>query len=232
MKPIFDNKIAIIKQMVMDLSKKGQLKRVPRVKISKKVEAAETSLWKEEIIIGEKLLYHWRNGEFSEEDIEAILAHEIGHIMDRHRKFASAWFHELITGSLYFILGLVLLFFGSIFSNLICVFCVFILLLVWLFFFPFVIRKMSVSVELEADKNASKLIGNSKLAYSIAKRFRFYPYKVIDAVNTWKLLLHYMRTPTFTERLQNLGFEIKGIKIEIQQIKKCLKNRRSSFDLK
>jgi len=55
------------------------------------------------------------------------------------------------------------------------------------------------------------------LADSIVKRSRYYRPKGFEPIRTWELLLRVVLYPSLSERLQNLNFEIKERKIEIQR---------------
>jgi len=213
----YDQQVNVIKQKVAELTRKANLKAIPEIKISEKENLARASFSKKKIIIGIKLLSQLKNGEIDEDDIEAILAHEIGHLMNFDRKFGSVYFKGTVIVAAYLILGIILLKIGSLLTlPEPCVISIY-FFLIWSFFLPWIIRKNSLACQFEADKNASKLIGNLKMVNSIAKRFRFYPYKNVSVIETWKLLYHVIFFPSFSERLRNLGFEIKEIKIEIQK---------------
>ena len=212
----YDQQISIIKQKVKEIARKANLD-VPEIKISEKEDIASACFLKKKIVIGTKMLHQLKNGEIDEDDVEAILAHEIGHLMDFDRKFRSVYFQGTVVGIAYLIFGIILLGICLILASLELRVMSFYLFLLWSFFLPWILRKNSLAAQFEADRNASKLIGNLKLANYVTKKFKFYSCKKINVIETWRRLYHVIFYPSFSETLQNLGFEIKEFKMDIQK---------------
>jgi hypothetical protein len=87
---------------------------------------------------------------------------------------------------------------------------------------------------LEADKNGASLVTDEQFANSIIKRSRFHVTKDFGLIETWEFLLHVILFPSIGERLQNLNFEIKEIKIqkiEDGRAHKKEKNRMRFIDI-
>jgi len=217
---MYDQQISIIKQKVEKLAKQAKLKKIPKVKISKKERVASVSVFKREITIGTELLSQWHKGKIDENDVEATLAHEIGHIMDFNRKFRSVYFKSSAIALPYIVLGVVLPKFASFLPASEPWIPPLLIFLIWSIFLPGILRMNAFAVQFEADRNASLLIGDQKLANSVAERSQFYSTKGFDPIETWELLSHMILFPSLSERLRNLNFEIKEHKIEIQRIEK------------
>jgi Zn-dependent protease with chaperone function len=211
-----DQQIAIIKQKVEKLARHAKLRKIPKLKISKKDPIAHASFLRKEITIGTKLLAQWQRGEIDETDIEATLAHEIGHLMDFERRFSSVFFRYNAILASYLILGVILL---QIVSRLsvqapwILPLSVFLL---WTIFLPWMVRRTSVAVQFEADNNATKLVDDQQLANSIVKRIllRWKKRRGFGPIETWELLIHVILYPSLIERLRNINFEVKELKIK------------------
>jgi hypothetical protein len=89
---LYEQQVNLMKQKIEKLAKKACFKRIPMLRISKDEHLfAEASLLRKKITIGSKLLSQWQKGEIDENDVEVILAHEVGHLMDFERKFHSVF---------------------------------------------------------------------------------------------------------------------------------------------
>jgi Zn-dependent protease with chaperone function len=208
-----------MKQKAEKLAKQAGLQKIPAVKISKKERVASVSVLRKRISVGTELLSQWSRGEIDEDDVEATLAHEIGHIMDFDRKFRSVYFRSNAIALPYITLGVILPKVGSYLPASEPWIPSLLIFIVWAVFLPWILRRTTFAVQFEADRNASRLIGDQQLANSIVKRSRFHPMKTFGPIETWELLSHVILFPFLNERLQNLGFEIKGQKTEIQRIR-------------
>jgi hypothetical protein len=213
-----DQQLNTMIQKVEKLAGKAGFERIPTLKISKdKHLLAKASILRKRIIIGAKLLSQWQKGEIDENDVEVTLAHEIGHLIDFERKFNSVFFRYDAMVFLYLAIGVVLprlVWFPYLTEPWIPPLMIFV---IWAGFLPWVLRKASCAVQLEADNKGAQLLTEEQFADSIVKRSKFRDSKGSGLVETWDLLLHVILFPSLNQRLQNLNFEIKESKIEIQR---------------
>jgi len=209
-----------VKLKIEKLSKKAVFKKVPILKISKdEYPLAKASFLGKKITVGTKLLSQLQQNEIDENDVEVILAHEIGHLIDFERKFSSVFFRYNAIVFLYLPLGVVLprlVWFSHLPEPLIPPLMVFI---IWAAFLVWILRRVACTVQLEADKNGARLITEEKFANSIVKRMEFRGTKGLGLIETWEMLLHVILWPSLSERLRNLNFETKVHQIEIQRIR-------------
>lgn len=212
---LYDQQVNIMKQKVEKLAKKAKFKKTPTLKISKDEHLlAKASILRKKITVGTKLLSQWQKGEIDENDVEVTLAHEIGHLMDFERKFHSVFLRYNAIVVLYLVLGfglLKLVWFPHLAEPWILPLLIFI---VWAFFLHWILRRVSLAVQFEADKNGASLVSDEQFANSIIKRRRFRDTKGFGLIETWELLLYVILSPSISERLKNLNFEIKEIKIQ------------------
>jgi Zn-dependent protease with chaperone function len=212
---LYDQQVNIMKQKVEKLIKKAEFKKVPTLIISKDEHLlAKASILRKKITVGTKLLSQWQKGEIDENDVEVTLAHEIGHLMDFERKFHSVFFRYNAIVALYLVLGVVLpklVWYPHLVEPWIPPLLIFI---VWAIFLHWIVRRAALAVQLEADKNGARLVTDEQFANSIIKRSRFHVTKDFGLIETWEYLLHVILFPSISERLQNLNFEIKEIKIQ------------------
>lgn len=207
-----------MKQKVEKLARKAGFERIPTLEISKdKHLFAKASLLRKKIIIGAELLLQWQKGEIDENDVEVTLAHEIGHLIDFERKLNSAFFRYDTIVFLYLVLGVVLprlVWFSYLTEPWIPPLMIFV---IWAGFLPWVLRRASCAIQLEADSKGAQLLTEERFANSIVKRSKFRDSKGSGLIETWDLLLHVILFPSLSQRLRNLNFEIKESKIEIQR---------------
>jgi len=209
-----------MKQQVEKLSKKALFKKAPILKISKnEYPLAKASILRRRITIGTKLLSQWQQSEIDENDVEVILAHEIGHLIDFERKFSSVFLRYNAIVVLYLVLGVVLprlVWFSHLAEPLVPPIMIFI---IWATFLVWILRRGACTVQLEADKNGARLMKEEQFVNSIVKRIEFRGTKGFGIVETWEMFIHMILWPSLSERLRNLNFEIKKHQIEIQRIK-------------
>jgi Zn-dependent protease with chaperone function len=177
--------VIVLEQKLKELAKKANLSTPPELYISKHERLASVNIFQSRISIGEYLLGLWREGEFNDADVEATLAHEIGHLMDLGHESRSANFRNLIFASIWCIFGMFPLvayllspsFVALVFSVLCTV--------GWGFSLPRILRSIDVKVELAADKNAALyLVEPKQLAQTLSKigdlRKPTHPYGFIN----------------------------------------------------
>lgn len=207
-----------MKQKVERLAIKARFERIPALRISKdKHLLAKASILRKKITIGAELLSQWKKGEIDENDVEVTLAHEIGHLIDFERGFSSVLFRYDAFVVLYLVLSVVLprlFWFSYLTEPWIPPLMIFV---IWACFLPWVLRRASCAIQLEADSKGAQLLTEEQFANSIVKRSKFHDSKGSGLIETWDLLLHVILFPSLNQRLRNLNFEIKESKIEIQR---------------
>ena len=195
-----------MKLKMQELSKKAKLKKVPELCISKNERLANVNIFQRRISVGEYLCSLWKVDKFSDKDIEATLAHEIGHLMDFRRTSGSKSFRNLLIESLWFSCGVIPLvaylllpsFPSLVFSGLFAI-C-------WGFSLPWVVRRIEVQIELVADQNAALfLVEPQQLANALVKISSFGgPVKKFGLTGRLSFLAGTITHPSFNERVQSL----------------------------
>jgi Zn-dependent protease with chaperone function len=197
--------VAFMKQKVEELSKKASLSVVPELSISKSERVANINVFQRHISVGENVLSLWQEGKFDGADVEATIAHEIGHLMDFRNSYSKS-FRNLLVESLWIGLGVVPLV-VYLFSPSIVLLAVAVLLtLGWGFSLPWVIRRAEISIELEADRNAALyLVEPKQLANALTKISSFdLPGTKFSFTAKLSFLAGTLTHPTLNERLQSL----------------------------
>ncbi len=198
--------LAFMTQKLGELAAKARLRKAPDVCISKNERFASVNVFEKRISVGEYLLSLWKQGKFSDEDVEATLAHEVGHLMDFKRESTSPSFRNLLVESLWFSFGVVPL--------VICLFLPFtsfflaavILAIGWGISIPFIVKYVDDRIEFEADKNAAThLVAPQQLASALVKiSSHAVPTKPFDLSARMSFLANTLTHPSFAERVRNL----------------------------
>jgi len=211
---MYEEEIRICARVVSNLAKLAKLPEIPDVKFSKKERYAKASFCKCEVIVGKQLFEDLKSGRLNQDDIEVVLAHEVGHLMDFRRKLKSVYLKSVASSTAYlFLLTLLLIEILSFWSENLWMRLWAVLLFVGFLFLPYVLRKAALASQLEADKNAARLIEPEKIANSIIKRSLCTTTREFGPVGTLQLLAHTIIAPFLNERLRNLGLEIKEIDV-------------------
>lgn len=204
---MYSSQFATLEQKLKELCKKAQLSDVPELYVSKHERLASVNVFQRRISVGEYLMDLWREGKFTDADVEATLAHEIGHLMDLGHRSHSANFRNLIFTSMWFLFGtfpLVIYLFLPSFATI----AFSILFAVgWGFSLPRIMRRIDVKVELEADRNAALyLVEPQQLATALAKISALRkPAKHSGLMTKLGGLTGIITHPTFTERINCLN---------------------------
>jgi Zn-dependent protease with chaperone function len=200
---------AFLKQTVEELAKKAGLRKTPELSISKKERFASVDVIQKRISLGEQLLSLWQQGKFSDKDLEATLAHEVGHLMDFKRDSGSSNFRNLLIESLWFSFGVVpiVTYFlsPSMTGRLLSV----LLAVGWGCSLPLIVRRVEVRIEFEADRKAAvHLVAPQQLADALVRIGSFgNPAKTLGFTAKMAFLTATFTHPSFKERvryLQNL----------------------------
>lgn len=206
---MYEENLEVVKEIVKEFSERGHLKRQPKVLVSKDVQLAGVRGFRNQLTVGEYLLSQFQKRIFSLEDLRASIAHEIGHLMPsklpwHQRIFKYSSVTVLYAGSM------VAIFIGFLFVfSTLSVLPFAIVLFTSAPFLPWAIRRIERPFELEADRNATALIGCEALARSIIKKaaqrheYNLGPLKTLEELES--ILGH----PSLKERLENIGFKLK-----------------------
>jgi Zn-dependent protease with chaperone function len=203
---MYSQQEAFMTQKVEELAKKAKLKRIPELCISKKERLANVNIFASRIGVGEYLCSLWQEGKFNEKDVEATLAHEVGHLMDFCHNPGSRSFRNLMVESAWFAFGIVpLVTYLIIPSLLILAICVS-LAAIWGSSLPWIVRRIEVRIELEADQNAARyLVEPQQLANALLKISSFdVPRKKFGLIGKLSFLAGTITHPTFNERVRQL----------------------------
>jgi len=195
-----------LKQKIEVLSKKAGLSNVPELSISKSERLANVNPFQCRISVGETILSLWREGKFSDSDMEATLAHEIGHLMDFRKDSHSKSFRNLLFESLWIASCVVPLVIYLVSPSLMTLIVAGAIAVTWGFLLPWVVRRVEVGIELEADRNAAiYLVNPEQLASALNKISSFgLPARTLGFTARLSFLAGTLTHPTFTERLRQL----------------------------
>ena len=162
--------IAFMTCKLEELAKKAKLSRTPELCISNGERFASVDVFRNRISIGGHLVSMWQQGRFSDEDVEATLAHEIGHLMDFRRDSHSSSFRNMLCESLWFSFGIFPLVFYLLAPSFTSFLVSGLIAVGWGSSLPWVVRRVEVRIELEADRNAGlHLVEPQHLANALVK---------------------------------------------------------------
>jgi len=201
-----NEQIDFMKQKIELLSNKAGLSNVPELSISKRERLANVNPFQYQISVGETILSFWREGKFNDADMEATLAHEIGHLMDFRKDSRSKSFRNLLFESLWIafcVVPLVIYFVSPSFMTLVIAVSI---AVTWGALLPWVVRRVEVGVELEADRNAALyLVNPEQLACALNKITSFgIPARTLGFAARVSFLAGTLTHPTLRERLRHL----------------------------
>jgi Zn-dependent protease with chaperone function len=201
-----NEQVAFMRTKIEELSKKARLNRVPELCISKTERLAHVNPFQYRISIGETLVSLWQEGKFDEADIEATLAHEIGHLMDFRRDSRSKSFRNLLFESLWLACCVVPLVIYSFKPSILTLVLAVIIAVGWGISLPRVVRRVEGGIELEADRNAALyLVTPKQLAKALTKISSFgIPVKTLGFTAKLSFLAGSLTHPSFSERLRHL----------------------------
>lgn len=204
---MYNHEVALIRQKIDELTGKANLKTPPQLEISQTEKLASIRVFRKQITVGENFLKHWKNGAFDEKDVEATLAHEIGHLMDFSRVLRSASLWSLFLERFYFALVLV--------PILVCVACPSLTSLLvstliftaWALVLPWITRNTGILIEIEADKNAATyLVEPQQLANTLIKINNLVaPVKKFGLAARLDFLAGMLTQTSFNERIRHLN---------------------------
>jgi Zn-dependent protease with chaperone function len=204
--PARQRQIAFINEKLVDLSKKANLKSAPELSISKNEHLANVNVYQNRISVGEHILGLWEQGKFSDQDMEATLAHEIGHLMDFYGNSHSHSFRNLIFESLWLSFGVLPVVMYVLSPVLVTLVMAILLAVGWGCSLPFIMRHVEMKIEYEADRNAALyLVAPKQLADALTKISSFnLPTRGLGVLSRFAVLLARVTHPSFSDRVQYL----------------------------
>ena len=189
---------------------KAGLQQTPELQISKTERLASVQVFRKQITVGENLLSHWQQGELDEKDVEAVLAHEIGHLMDFNRGLRSASFRRLLGERMYFAFAIAPLLIYFTYPSPASLMLSMVSFMGWAVLLPWVFRRTEFHIELEADRHAARyLVEPQRLAELFEKKHVFAPVKKSGLTKRIKHGVGLLTHPSLNERLHNLSVEAK-----------------------
>ena len=200
---------AFLKEKVEELGKKAGLRRAPELSISKHERFASVNVFQKRISLGENLLSLWQQGKFSDKDIEATIAHEVGHLMDFRRDSDSSNFRNLLIESLWFSFGIVPIVTYVLLPSVTWLFVSILVALGWGLSLPWIVRRVEVRIEFEADRKAAMFLVEPQQLVAALVRIGSLgkPPKTPGVTAKMSFLAGTLTHPSFKERicyLQNL----------------------------
>jgi Zn-dependent protease with chaperone function len=207
-----NQQIITLRMIISQLSEKAGLRRVPELFISKKERFASVNIFQFHICVGENLLSLWAQGKFDESDIEAVVAHEIGHLMDLRGGSRTKSFRNLIFESAWFVCGLVP-FIACLLIPSVSVFQVTVVQLSivfavgWGLSVPWLIKRFERKIEFEADRNAALyLVSPEHLSSALAKiKTLMFSVKYIAPRTRMTGVAGKLSHPSFDDRIRRLN---------------------------
>jgi Zn-dependent protease with chaperone function len=207
---LYNNQVAFLTKTLEELAKKAKLRKTPDLYISKHERLANVNVFQNRISVGEHLLSLWAEGKFSDSDVEATLAHEIGHLMDFRHDSKSSSFRNLLGESFWVSFGILPIVLYLLSPSIPTLILSVLLALGWGFSLPFIIRWVEVRIELAADRNAAlHLVNPQQLADALVKIGSFgMPTAKFGLTAKMTFLAGTLTHPSFSDRirfLQNLS---------------------------
>ena len=195
--------LEFIKEKIGELAEKDGLSNAPRLWISKHERLAGINFFQNRISVGEHLLSLWRQGDFGDEDVEAILAHEIGHLMDFRCDSQSHSRRNLSLESFWFVFGAFPIIFYVLSPSFLLLLFSVLLVAGWGFSLPWLVGYVDAKIEFEADKNAALyLVEPQQLAKTLAK-ISALPVKFGLRARP-NLFIHRLSHPSSKERIRRI----------------------------
>ncbi len=192
--------------MIAKLAEKAELSRVPGLHISENERFASVNVFSFHISVGENLLSLWTEGKLDERDVEAAVAHEIGHLMDFRRGSRSSSFRNLILESAWFACGLVPLVVCILLPSAMIFRLSIGFALGWGISIPLLIRRLERKIEFEADRNAALyLVAPEHLANVLTKiKVLSIPTRYFALSRSLSGLTGKLTHPSFDDRINRL----------------------------
>jgi Zn-dependent protease with chaperone function len=198
--------VAALNVMIARLSKKAGLRRVPGLVVSKNERFASVNVFSFRIAVGENLLKVWAQKEFEDGEVEAALAHEIGHLMDFKKDSRTSSFRNLILESLWFSCGLVPLVICILFPSALIFRLSVGFALGWGISIPLLIRSLERKIEFEADRNAALYLVEPVYLAAVLTKIKALcvPSKCFALSARMRGIVGILTHPSFDERIKRL----------------------------
>ena len=204
-----EKQLAFINRRIDEFTKKARLRKRPKLKRYKGLTPASANGFLNRLYVSENFLEEWERGSYEENDVDALLAHEFGHLiafeksrLEPVKSFLFIVYLTLLPGILVTYWSLQIHEPGMIST---------VIMVCWFFFLPWITRRVYVPAEIEADNNAIafNLADAQQLADALLKRISTHKREKWGPSETLELLWSMLTHPSLYETLQNLGFELR-----------------------
>jgi Zn-dependent protease with chaperone function len=222
---VYEQQFSFINDKIDVLVKKAKLRKKPKIVVSKTLAPASANGLLNRLYISKNFLAQWKEGIRDEQNVDSILAHEVGHLAEYQynktdailRVLAVFFYFILLLGALASALAL-----GWIFGILVSFILPIAILSVWIFFLPWILRKLLLLGELKADQYVLEfsLMEPHEFASAILKSLVLTPSGKLGPAKTIELLESRLTHPNIIQRLKNIGFELKQ-PIQIERTSKA-----------
>lgn len=197
--------IAALSAVVLRLSGKAGLRTAPVVVVSSRERFMNINVFSNRISVGENFLGLWSNGEFDEVDVEAVLAHEIGHLIDLRQGSRSVSFRNVILESAWLVCGLVPLLLYLAFPSVTGFGLSVGFALFWGVSIPWLVRRFEMKIEFEADQSAAKfLVEPKQLGDALSKIKVLSNDDDVALSGKLRVVAGMLTHPSFDERISRL----------------------------
>jgi len=207
---INQTRIELIKGIIANLARRAEV-QIPEVKIKNVTLGIAHANIKDEIEISPELITKWESGFYTNSDIEVVLAHELGHIIDGKKGFKKWFYLGLATLCIYVMSILPIIFLlRDIFLIQICAF------IIWAFFLPVLFKWLQNRSELRADKYALELTTKENFAHYVVNRLRG-KHQPLNPLKIWQIYYSLASHPGLSERLSLLENEVDDIEVKLKE---------------
>jgi hypothetical protein len=200
------------------LAIKSKLSKKPKLRIEKQFAPASYKDSNNTIYVDKRTIEEWAQGRVGEREVDYILAHEFGHAIahTKHKDRIASLTTVYITGlllALLFFFGVHLSFndsMGSLTSGI----TIIVIIVIWLLFLPWILRKIHVPWELLANRCAIDyfLISADDMAAVIINCSPI--LENIGPIKLLKILYSLTTHPFLAENLLNIGFRYRNGNLE------------------
>ena len=208
---MYEKELAFVNKQIDEFTEKAHLKKCPKLETFKSIfSPARADGISNRLLISENFLELWQKGSYDEKDVDALLAHEFGHFIAYPKSRFGAAANIIILFLCAVVLLTILVFYWSLripepgIITALIMGC-------WFFLMPWVVRRLYVPGEFEADHNAVafKLTDPQQLADALLKRMSMQRRRNLGPSQTLGLLWQMLTHPSLNETLENLGLEIR-----------------------
>jgi Zn-dependent protease with chaperone function len=216
---MYEQQIKSIEEKIKDLSSKAKLKKTPRMKRFKgPLPSAYYFGRRNELGISDTMLKEWQEGLRDEQDVDATLAHEVGHAISHQQKshyYRRVAIHSMALIPMVIVFVLRAFIFSAILQSLVLA-ALLISFIIWVFCLPWVVRTAYIPSELEADSNAVDygLVIPKQLIRQMVRAANVSPSTGTSPLQTWAFMWNVLKHPSMGDRLRNLSCRIENVSLK------------------